>query len=322
MTLFIVGYSFYAIGENFMAAFLPELAAHRDMGKVSAFGWTLGYVGGLTCLAGAALITTLVPGPTGYRLVCLWAGGFFLLAALPTFLLLGERKQREQMPAGQNLLTVGFCRLGETFRAISHYRQLFRYLAIMTFYLGGMQIVIWFAGSIAKKLFGLSDQQMAVYILVLTVTAVAGAPAHDHDRFGPVACRHGGGTVRTAGAPVHVLGDGQRRRPWHGRAGDGQPRHGGAVQPAAQGGGVLRLLRPGLGTKLAAVLGLVLSIVAEKLFPNNYNLVVASSGIFFIGGLVLMLTVDEEAGRRAATEAAAEHVRKHHDYKGEIPTEE
>jgi UMF1 family MFS transporter len=78
----------------------------------------------------------------------------------------------------------------------------------------------------------------------------------------------------------------------------------------------------GLGTKLAAVLGLVLSIVAEKLFPNDYNLVVASSGVFFIGGLVLMLTVDEEAGRRAATEAAAEHVRKHHDYKGEIPTED
>jgi UMF1 family MFS transporter len=138
MTLFIVGYSFYAIGENFMAAFLPELAAHRDMGKVSAFGWTLGYVGGLTC------------------------------------------------PPGQNMLTVGFYRLGETFRAISHYRQLFRYLAIMTFYLGGMQIVIWFAGSIAKKLFGLSDQQMAVYILVLTVTAVAGALATGRfqDRIG------------------------------------------------------------------------------------------------------------------------------------------
>ncbi len=77
----------------------------------------------------------------------------------------------------------------------------------------------------------------------------------------------------------------------------------------------------GLGTKVAAVLALTASIVAEKVFPNNYNLVVASSGIFFIGGLIFMFTVDEDAGRKAATEAALEHVRKHHDYQGEIPGE-
>ena len=332
MTLFIVGYSFYGIGENFMAAFLPELATHRDMGRVSAFGWTMGYGGGLTCLAGAALITMLIPGPTGYRLVCLWAGGFFLLAALPTFLLLRERKQREQMPPGQNMLTVGFGRLGETFRAISHYRQLFRYLAIMTFYLAGMQIVIWFAGSIATRLFGLSDQQMAVYILVLTVTAVAGAlvTGRFQDRIG---------TRRTimialalwiavmAAAPFAQPG----RQYMFWVMGTGVGFGMGMLGTASRA--MVGLFSPqhkaaeffgfyGLGTKLAAVLGLVLSIVAERLFPNNYNLVVASSGIFFIGGLVLMLTVDEKAGRRAATEAAAEHVRLHHDYKGEIPAEE
>jgi UMF1 family MFS transporter len=332
MTLFVVGYAFYAVGENFMAAFLPELAAHRDMGKVSAFGWTMGYTGGLSCLGGAALITVLVPGPTGYRLVCLWAGVFFLAAALPTFLLLRERKQREAMPPGQNMLTVGFCRLGDTFRAISRYRQLFRYLAIMTFYLGGMQIVIWFAGSIAKKLFGLSDQQMAVYILVLTVTAIAGAfvTGRFQDQIG---------TRRTimialalwlavmAAAPFAQPG----RQYMFWVMGSGVGFGMGMLGTASRA--MVGLFSPqhkaaeffgfyGLGTKLAAILGLVLSIVAEKLFPNNYNLVVASSGIFFIGGLALMLTVDEQAGRKAATEAAAEHVREHHDYTGEIPVEE
>jgi UMF1 family MFS transporter len=77
----------------------------------------------------------------------------------------------------------------------------------------------------------------------------------------------------------------------------------------------------GLGNKLAAVLGLLLTILAEKLFPNNYNLVVASSGIFFIGGFGLMFLVNEDAGRAAAAEAAAEHVRKYGDYKGEIRSE-
>ncbi|MHC4274701.1 MAG: MFS transporter [Planctomycetota bacterium] len=332
MTLFVAGYAFYAIGENFMAAFLPELAVHRDMGKVSAFGWTMGYTGGLSCLGGAALITALVPGPTGYRLVCLWAAVFFLVAALPTFLLLRERKQREAMPPGQNMLTVGFCRLGDTFRAISRYRQLFRYLAIMTFYLAGMQIVIWFAGSIAKKLFGLSDQQMAVYILVLTMTAIAGAfvTGRFQDQVG---------TRRTimialalwlavmAAAPFAQPG----RQYMFWVMGSGVGFGMGMLGTASRA--MVGLFSPqhkaaeffgfyGLGTKLAAILGLVLSIVAEKLFPNDYNLVVASSGIFFIGGLVLMLTVDEQAGRKAATEAAAEHVREHHDYTGEIPADE
>jgi UMF1 family MFS transporter len=311
-----------------MAAFLPELAAHRDMGKVSAFGWTMGYVGGLTCLGGAALIAALVEGPTGYRLICLWAGVFFLFAAMPTFLLLRERKQHEQMPPGQTMLTVGFHRLASTFRAISHYRQLFRYLAIMTFYLGGMQIVIWFAGSIAKEIFQLTDEQMARFILVLTGTAVAGAfiTGRFQDQIGTrrtimlalalwlaVMCvtpfvkpemRHmfwvlGSGV----GFGMGMLGTASRAM-----VGLFSPQH-----KAAEFFGFY-----GLGTKVAAILGLVLSIVAERLFPDNYNLVVASSGIFFVGGLVLMLTVDEKAGRAAAMQAAAEHVREHHDYKGEI----
>ncbi len=332
MVLFIVGYVFYAVGENFMAAFLPELAGHRDMGKVSAFGWTLGYVGGLSCLSGAAMITWLVPGPTGFRLICLWAGVFFCLAALPTFLLLNERKQHEQMPAGQTMLTVGFHRLGGTFREITHYRQLFRYLAIMTFYLGGMQIVVWFAGSIGRKLFGLTQAQLAIYILVLTVTAIIGAfvTGRFQDRIG---------TRRTImialGLWLAVMSSSVFAQP--GRQymfwvlGSGVGLGMGILGTSSRA--MVGLFSPqhkaaeffgfyGLGTKLAAVLGLILSIVAEQLFPNNYNLVVASSGIFFLVGLVLMLTVDEKAGRLAATEAAAEHVRKYHDYRGEIPAEE
>ena len=58
-----------------------------------------------------------------------------------------------------------------------------------------------------------------------------------------------------------------------------------------------------------------------ELAGDLYNMVVASSGIFFLVGFVLMFTIDEHDGRLAATRAAAEHVRRHHDYKGEIPPE-
>ncbi|MCC6202411.1 MAG: MFS transporter, partial [Gammaproteobacteria bacterium] len=118
MVHFIAAYLFFAAGENFLASFLPELADHRDMGRVSAFGWTMGYVGGLLSLAGAVAITHFWAGATGYRLVAAWSGLFFLVAGLPTFLLLRERKQAETMPPGQNLWTIGFHRLGHTFREL------------------------------------------------------------------------------------------------------------------------------------------------------------------------------------------------------------
>jgi UMF1 family MFS transporter len=201
----------------------------------------------------------------------------------------------------------------------------------MTFYIAGMQIVIWFAGSIARNLFGLSDQQMAIYILVLTVTAIAGAfvTGRFQDRVG---------TRRTimialalwlmvmSAAPLAQPG----RQYMFWIMGSGVGFGMGMLGTASRA--MVGLFSPphkaaeffgfyGLGTKLAAVLGLLLSILAEKLFPNNYNLVVASSGIFFLGGLVLMLLVDEQAGRDAAAKAAAEHVREHRDYAGEIPAE-
>src|SRR6195256_2583561 len=41
---------FFGTGENLIAAFLPELADSRAMGRVSGWGWSFGYLGGLLCL--------------------------------------------------------------------------------------------------------------------------------------------------------------------------------------------------------------------------------------------------------------------------------
>ncbi len=45
---------FFGTGENLIAAFLPELARPRALGRISGWGWALGYVGGLVSL-GASL---------------------------------------------------------------------------------------------------------------------------------------------------------------------------------------------------------------------------------------------------------------------------
>jgi UMF1 family MFS transporter len=327
MTLFIGAYLFYAAGENFMASFLPELASHRDMGKVSAFGWTLGYIGGLLCLGGAIVVTLIVPVPTGYRWVCVWAGAFFLLAALPTFLFLHEHKQPEQLEPGSTYLSVGFTRLGQTFREIRHYKHLFRYLAIMSFYFAGVQIVYWFSGTITKVLFNFSDLKMAIFILQLTVTAIFGAilTGRYQDRIGTrvtILICLAMWMLTTLGAAFATkewmfwtvgnllgLGVGALGTASRSMVGLFSPQH-----KAAEFFGFY-----GLAHKLSAILGLGSITLAEYIFRGNFHLVVASGATFFLGGLLLMLTVDEKDGRTAAKRAAREHVRKYHDYEGALP---
>ena len=47
ITLIILSNFFFGSGENLVAAFLPEIADGEAMGKVSGWGWSLGYFGGL-----------------------------------------------------------------------------------------------------------------------------------------------------------------------------------------------------------------------------------------------------------------------------------
>ncbi len=48
--LIILSNYFFGSGENLIAAFLPELADSQAMGRVSGWGWSFGYLGGLASL--------------------------------------------------------------------------------------------------------------------------------------------------------------------------------------------------------------------------------------------------------------------------------
>src|SRR5215212_7468054 len=50
LALVIVSNTFYSYGESLTAAFLPELARPEAMGKVSGWGWSFGYFGGMVAL--------------------------------------------------------------------------------------------------------------------------------------------------------------------------------------------------------------------------------------------------------------------------------
>ena len=83
----------FSAGENFCSSFLPEIAEPGQVGKISGYGWALGYIGGLLSLALCLIIFRFFgQGELQIRFTFLSTALFFLLSAIPTFLWLRERK--------------------------------------------------------------------------------------------------------------------------------------------------------------------------------------------------------------------------------------
>ena len=92
----VLSNTFFGTGENLIAAFLPELARPRALGRVSGWGWSLGYVGGLVSLgASLAYISWAQDAGQGAAdfvpVTMLITAAIFALASLPTLLMLRER---------------------------------------------------------------------------------------------------------------------------------------------------------------------------------------------------------------------------------------
>src|SRR5690606_16000560 len=87
---------FYNTGESLIAAFLPELARPHALGKVSGWGWSFGYFGGMLAL-GVSLAWVLSEQQAGrdasafVPVTMLMTAAIFAIASVPTFLVLRER---------------------------------------------------------------------------------------------------------------------------------------------------------------------------------------------------------------------------------------
>ena len=170
----------FELGYTFYNAFLVELADREEMGRLSGAGWGLGYLGGLFSLA---LAYPFVKGGLAtenlesYRQSFLGTALFFLIASVPTFLYLKERARPQPRTPNVSVWTVGFARVGSTFRAIRRYRELVVYLVAFLIYTDGINTVVVFSGIFAAQVLGFTPQDLIIYFLITQLTAGAGAYA-------------------------------------------------------------------------------------------------------------------------------------------------
>ena len=298
---------FFGTGENLIAAFLPELANSGAMGRVSGWGWSFGYLGGLAALGICLFYITSSQGAGKSAaefvpVTMLITAAFFALAAAPTFLFLKERATPQPQTGNPWL------RVKQTLQHSQQYSDLRRFLACIVFYQAGITAVVSLAAIYAEQAMKFSTQQTITLILVVNVTAALGAFAFGYlqDAIGHV--RAVALTLVGWIVMVVIAGFSQDRSTFWIAA-----NLAGLCMGSSQAAGraVVGYLAPparlaeffglwGLAVKAASIFGPLTYGAVTWIFAGNHRLAIFVTGIYFVIGLLLLKTIDVERGRRAA----------------------
>jgi UMF1 family MFS transporter len=305
LVLVLLSNYFFGTGENLIAAFLPELASSQAMGRVSGWGWSFGYLGGLAALGICLAYITGNPGATADELVpvtMLITAGFFAAAATPTFLFLRERAQ----PQPQN--ESPWMRLRQTLAQANRYRDLRRFLVCILFYQAGITAVVALAAIYAEQAMKFTTQQTIALILVVNITAAVGAFAFGYlqDAIGHVRAL----ALTLVGWILMVLIAGLSQSStsfWI------AANLAGLCMGSAQAAGraVVGYLAPparlaeffglwGLAVKAASIFGPITYGAVTWIFAGNHRLGIFAVGMYFVAGLALLAGINIERGRSAA----------------------
>jgi UMF1 family MFS transporter len=190
--LVVLGTLAFELGTVFYNAMLPGVAPPRMLGRVSGWGWGLGYIGGLFCLVACLALIQARPPPFGLAetnaeavratsvLVALWYAGF----ALP-LLLAVPGTPRTGMGIGQ-AVREGLGAILRVLPDLRRDRQVLRFLIARLLYAEGLNTLFAFGAIYAAGTFGMGTEEVIRLGIAINVTAGLGAAlfAFADDRFG------------------------------------------------------------------------------------------------------------------------------------------
>ncbi len=174
MLFFILAEIGYRASQVFYDALLTDVSSPELLGSVSGKGWAIGMLGGI-----AALLIVLVPiqiiGNEVIPYAFLITAVFYLASALPTFLFVKEKREAEQLPAGENVARHAFRKLAETFRSVKQYKEFLKYTVAFLIYNDGIMMLMDFAAIIGATLFGMEQTQLIIFVIIIQLSGAAGA---------------------------------------------------------------------------------------------------------------------------------------------------
>ncbi|MBA4318021.1 MAG: MFS transporter [Flavobacterium sp.] len=167
--LFIIANVGFESGLVFYDAFLPELTAPKNYGRVSGYGFAMGYLGSLFTLAIAFpfIKNDLI------RETFVLAALFFLLFSLPLFIFLKD--SRKDVILEKSYLRIGFERVVFTLKHLKQHKDLMYFLIAFFFFIEGVNTVIFFSGNYASSTLHFSMNELIVFFIIVQTTAILGS---------------------------------------------------------------------------------------------------------------------------------------------------
>ena len=311
--LIIVSNTFYSYGESLTAAFLPELARPHALGKVSGWGWSFGYFGGMLAL-GLCLGYVIwaqgqgIPAERFVPVTMVITAALYGLASLVTFWLLTERAQPDPQALRQGGFRASLQQLHRTFMQARRFKDFMWLLLCAVCYQGGVAVAITLAAIYAETVIGFKQQETMVLMFVLNLAAAGGAFTWGYlqDRIGhkialgstlvgwiatcviaAVTTTKGGfwGAATIAGL---CMGSSQSA----GRA------LAGMFAPPKQVAEFYGLWS--FATRLASIIGPLSYGAITWATGGNQRLAIVSTSALFIAGLAFLVPIDVKRGREAA----------------------
>ncbi len=188
MLLFIVGNIGFEGAIVFYNGFLPQITTRDNIGKISGYGFALGYVGSLVALLIAMPYAQQANRAGDLSLMqptFLWAGLFFFIFSLPFYLLVHERKN--PVLTGTGSVLSGYRRTKETLRRIKEFPEITKFLMSYFIYIDGVNTVIYFSGIYASDSLGFSMQEVILFFAIVQASAISGSYLFGFltDKLGP-----------------------------------------------------------------------------------------------------------------------------------------
>ena len=175
MLFFILAEIGYRSAQVFYNSILPEIASEDEMGRVSGNGWAFGSLGGIVCLLIALALIMIIGGSLIVRLSLVLTAIFFALSSIPAFVNIKEKAQPKPLPEGSNYISLAFSRLGTTFKAIKSYKEYIKFIIAFLIYNDGILMALNFAAIFGAVIFGMDQQQLIIFMIIVQIASVAGA---------------------------------------------------------------------------------------------------------------------------------------------------
>lgn len=173
----------YAGALVFYNAFLPEITTPDRMDKISAKGFSLGYIGSVVLLVINVIFITY-PGIIGFpdtdagklqatRLAFLMVGVWWLSFSQIAFYYLKDLPKGNKVTS--KVFTKGFHELSKVIKSLSAHKAALGFLSSFFFYSMGAQTVMLLAPLFGEAEIRLTGDKLILTVLILQIVAIVGA---------------------------------------------------------------------------------------------------------------------------------------------------